>query len=184
MGLKSNRSPTEGEFLSEIDPEPLEESVTALGGLPLFLRTVRSLDVPGSVRRHLRLKQRERGLDEAAYVESVLTLNAVGGDCLEDFDPLREAADVTQMTGYQMPGAEGAQKFLYRFHEVELIEQAQRELPVGRVSYIPGGTARLGAGQRGSGGGVGAALRGPEDRHGGHGRDDHREMEEASQADL
>lgn len=137
MGLKSKRSPAEGEFLFEIDSEPLEECVTALGGLPLFLRAVRSLDVPGSVKRHLRLKQRERGLDEAAYVESFLTLNAVGGDCLDDFDQLREAADVTQMAGYQMPGAEAARKFLYRFHDDRLIEQAQQELAVDQVSYIP-----------------------------------------------
>jgi hypothetical protein len=137
MSLKSKPSPAEGEFLFEIDAEPLEECVTALGGLPLFLRAVRSLDVPGSVKRHLRLKQRERGLDEAAYVESFLTLNAVGGDCLEDFDQLREAEDVTQMAGYQMPSAEGARKFLYRFHEERLIEEAQGELELGRVSYIP-----------------------------------------------
>lgn len=137
MSLKSKPSPAEGEFLFEIDAEPLEECVTALGGLPLFLRAVRSLDVPGSVKRHLRLKQRERGLDEAAYVESFLTLNAVGGDCLEDFDQLREAGDVTQMAGYQMPSAEGARKFLYRFHEERLIEEAQGELELGRVSYIP-----------------------------------------------
>ena len=117
--------------------------MTSLGGLPLFLRAVRNLDVPGSVKRHLRLKQRERGLDEAAYVESFLTLNAVGGDCLEDFDPLREASDVTQMTGYQMPSAEGARKFLNRFHCEALIEQAQRELPAGRVSYIPQESAGL-----------------------------------------
>jgi len=38
MGLKLKRSPAEGEFLLEIDPEPVEECVTALGGLPLFLR--------------------------------------------------------------------------------------------------------------------------------------------------
>jgi hypothetical protein len=143
MSLKSKRSPAEGDFLFEIDPEPLEECVTALGGLPLFLRAVRSLDVPGSVKRHLHLKQRERGLDEAAWVESFLTLNAVGGDCLEDFDALRDAADVTQMAGYQMPSAEGARKFLNRFHCDALIEQAQRELPVGRVSYIPEESAGL-----------------------------------------
>jgi len=143
MRLKSRRSPAEGEFLFEIDPEPLEECVTALGGLPLFLRAVRSLDVPGSVKRHLRLKQRERGLDEASYVESFLTLNAVGGDCLEDFDQLHEAPDVTQMAGYQMPSAEAARKFLYRFHEEALIEQAQQELAVGQVSYIPEESAGL-----------------------------------------
>lgn len=143
MGLKSRRSPAEGEFLFAIDPELLEECVTALGGLPLFLRAVRSLDVPGRVKRHLRLKQRDRGLDEAAYVESFLTLNAVGGDCLEDFDQLREAPDVTQMTGYPMPSAEAARKFLYRFHEQELIEQAQRELAADQVSDIPEESAPL-----------------------------------------
>ncbi|CAN5222769.1 hypothetical protein BH24GEM2_BH24GEM2_16720 [soil metagenome] len=143
MGLKSKRSPAEGEFLFTIDPEPLEEMVTALGGLPLLLRAARSLDVPGSVKRHLRLKQRERGLDEAAYVESFLVLNAVGGGCLDDFDPLREAADVTQMTGYQMPSAEAARKFLYRFHEEELITKAQQSWAGDQVSYIPQESAPL-----------------------------------------
>ena len=40
-------SPAEGEFLFEIDEQPLEECLTALGGVPLLLRTLRSLDVPG-----------------------------------------------------------------------------------------------------------------------------------------
>jgi hypothetical protein len=101
MGLKSKRSPAEGEFLFEIDPETLEECVTAHGGLPLFVRAVRSLDVPGRVKRNLHLKQRERGPNEAAYVESFLVLNAVGGDCLEDFDGLHEAPDLERMLGYR-----------------------------------------------------------------------------------
>lgn len=50
----------------------------------------RSLDVGGMVHRHVRLKKRERGLDEAGYVESFLVLNALGGDSLEDFDRLWE----------------------------------------------------------------------------------------------
>jgi len=137
MSLKSKHSPAEGEFLFEIDPQPLEECVTAFGGVPLFVRAVRSLDVPGSVKRHLHVKQRERGPDEATYVESFLVLNALGGDCLEDFDQLHEAADLEQMLGYPAPSAEAARKFLYRFHEDERIEQAQRELAVGQVSYIP-----------------------------------------------
>ncbi len=80
MGRKAKRSPVEGDFLFELDPEPLEECVTVLGGLPLFVRAVRSLDVAGNVKRNLHLKQRERGLDEAAYVENFLVLNAVGGE--------------------------------------------------------------------------------------------------------
>lgn len=57
-----------------MDPEPLEEIVTAYSGVPVFLRAARSLDVGGMVHRHVRLKKRERGLDEAGYVESFLVL--------------------------------------------------------------------------------------------------------------
>jgi hypothetical protein len=64
MALKPKRSPAEGEFLFEIDEEPLEECLTAWAGLPLFVRAARSLDVPGSVKRNLAIKQRERGFDE------------------------------------------------------------------------------------------------------------------------
>jgi hypothetical protein len=39
--------------------------------------------------------------------------------------------------GYQVPSAEGAWKFLYRFHEDAKIEQAQRELAIDQVSSIP-----------------------------------------------
>ena len=60
---KTRPSPAEGEFLFELDPEPLEESLTAYGGIPLLVRAARSLKLPGSVKAHLRLKQRQRGLD-------------------------------------------------------------------------------------------------------------------------
>ena len=143
MKEKAKRSPAEGDFLFEIDPQPLEECVTALGGVPLLVRAIRSLDVPGSVQRHLQIKQRERGFDEATYIESFLVLNAVGGDCVEDFEPLREDAGLAAMLGHPVPSAEAARKFLYQFHDEAKIEQAQRELPSGRVSYIPGESAPL-----------------------------------------
>lgn len=143
MKKKSGRSPAEGEFLFEIDAEPLEECLTAFGGAPLFLRAARSLDVPGLVRRHVQIKQRERGFDEATYIESFLLLNAVGGDCLEDFDQLREDAGLAEMLGHQVPSAEAARKFLYQFHDGEKIERAQQELASGRVSYIPGESVPL-----------------------------------------
>src|SRR5260370_4085450 len=136
MALRKS-SPAAGSFLFEIDPEPLEEWLTALGGIPLLGRAARSLDVPGSVDRHLRVKQRERGFDEATYVESFLVLNAAGGDCLEDFDALREDAGLAEMLGHAVPSAEAARKFLYQFHDGARIEQAQQALAAERVSYIP-----------------------------------------------
>jgi hypothetical protein len=137
MGLKAKRSPAEGEFVFEIDEEPLEESVTAFGGVPLFVRTARSLDVAGSVKRNIHIKQRERGFDEPTYIESFLVLNAAGGDCLEDFDQLRADPGLAEMLGHDIPSAVAARKFLYQFHDPEKIAQAQRELPLGEVSYVP-----------------------------------------------
>lgn len=135
---KPRRSPAEGELPFEYDFEhPAAKVLTAYGGLPLFVRAVRSFDVPGSVKRHLHLKQRQRGFDEATYVESFLVLNALGGDCLEDFDRLREDAGLAEMLGHELPSPEAARKFLYAFHEEERIAQAQAELAVGQVSYIP-----------------------------------------------
>jgi hypothetical protein len=45
LAEKVAQSPAEGELLFELDPEPLEEAVTAYGGIPVFLQAARSLDV-------------------------------------------------------------------------------------------------------------------------------------------
>lgn len=140
---KPKRSPAEGDFLFELDPEPLEECVTAYAGLPLFVRAWRSLGGPASVKENVAIKQRDRGFDEATYVESFLVLNAIGGNCLEDFERLREDAGLSEILGHQVPSPEAARKFLYQFHDEKTLEQAQRELPAGQVSYIPEESARL-----------------------------------------
>jgi len=140
---KQKASPVEGEFLFQLDPEPLEECVTAYAGIPLFLQAARSLDVPSRVKQHLQLKQRQRGLDEAGYVESFLVLNALGGECLDDFDRLREDEGLREMLGHEVPSPEAARKFLYQFHDESKREQAQKELAAGQVSYIAEESAPL-----------------------------------------
>ena len=48
--LKSAKpSPTESPLLFEVDPEPLPEILTALGGVPLVVQAFRSLGLPGLV---------------------------------------------------------------------------------------------------------------------------------------
>src|SRR6266404_5469033 len=69
-------SPTESPLLFEVDPQPLEEALTALGGIPLVVQAFRSLGLPGSVQQHVTVKERERGHDEATFVESFVFLNA------------------------------------------------------------------------------------------------------------
>jgi hypothetical protein len=50
-------------------------------------------------------------------VESFLVLNALGVECLEDFERLREDEGLAEMLGHDIPSSEAARKFLYQFHD-------------------------------------------------------------------
>src|SRR5215469_10638656 len=86
-----------------IDPEPLQESLTAWGGVGLAVQAFRSLGLPASIGCHVPIKQRDRGYDEATMVESFVVLNALGGECLEDFTHLREDGGLKEMLRHGIP---------------------------------------------------------------------------------
>ena len=130
-------SPTESPLLFEVDPQPLEEALTALGGIPLVVQAFRSLGLPGSVQQHVTVKERERGYDEATFVESFVILNAAGGECVDDFAHLRSDAGLAELVGHELPSPEAARKFLNAFHEEEKIEEAQQRRLPDAVAYIP-----------------------------------------------
>ncbi|MHB1839800.1 MAG: IS1380 family transposase [Acidobacteriaceae bacterium] len=130
-------SPTESPLLFEIDDEPLQETLTAWSGVPLVVQAFRSLGVPASVRQHVQIKQRERGFDEATMVESFVVLNAVGGECLDDFQHLRDDAGLKEMLGHEVPSPEAARQFLNRFHSEEKLEQARDGRKPEQIAFIP-----------------------------------------------
>ena len=121
----------------QLDSEPATDPLTAFGGLPLVAQTYRSLGLPPSVACHLRLKHRQRGLDEATMVESVILLNAAGGDCLEDFHRLTEDPGLPTLLGHALPLPDAVRKFLYAFHRDEALATAKAQRPVGQTVSIP-----------------------------------------------
>ena len=133
----------------DIDPEPVEDRLTAWGGAALLVQAIRSFDVPGSARRNLQLKQRQRGYDEGAYVESFVVLHALGGECVDDLDRLREDPGIAEVLGYEVPSPEAARKFLKHFHDEALIEAARRRANAeGQASLlVEENTALQGLGQ-------------------------------------
>ena len=94
----------------------------------------RALGLAASVERQVRIKQRQRGYDEATMVESFVILNAAGGECLDDFARLREDAGLAELLGHEIPSPEAARNFLYQFHDDEKIVEAPRQSPVGPVA--------------------------------------------------
>jgi len=130
-------SPTESPLLFEIDDKPLEETLPSWGGVPLVVQAFRSLGVPGMLRQHVHIKQRDRGYDEATMVESFVVLNAVGGECLEDFQHPREDAGLKEMLRHEIPSPESARQFLNRFHSEEKLEQAREGRKPEQIAFIP-----------------------------------------------
>jgi len=138
MRKAEKASPTESPLLFETDPEPAPEMLTALGGAPLVVQAFRSLGLPASVKRQVQVKGRERGYDEATFVESFVVLNAAGGECLDDFARLREDPGLAELIGHPVPSPEAARHFLYQFHDEKNITVAKQQLRLGKVAYIPG----------------------------------------------
>lgn len=143
MRRQPKPSPTELALPFIYDEQQTEDNLTSFGGMPLLVQAFRSLGAGQSANRNLALKQRQRGLDEASYVESFVILNAAGGDCLEDFEHLRSDSGLAELIGHEMPSAEAARKFLYQFHEDDKIEEAQQALALGQASYVPEETTAL-----------------------------------------
>lgn len=136
------RSPTELPLPFDYDEQGAEENLTSWSGVPVLLQAFRSLGVPQSVKRHVSVKQRERGLDEASYVESFVILNAVGGECLEDFEALKQDTALQELIGHGVPSPEAARKFLYQFHQESTPSVADPQLPL-KASFVPAENERL-----------------------------------------
>jgi len=138
MRKQNKPSPAELPLAFELDLEPAKEIWTSRGGIPLVVQTCRGLGVPASVSRNVKIKQRQRGFDEATFIESFVILNAAGGECLDDFDYLREDEGLAELIGHELPSSAAARKFLYEFHDDQKIEQAHQQLLPGEIAYIPG----------------------------------------------
>ena len=143
MRKATKPSPTESPLLFDIAPEPIEETLTALGGIPLVVQAFRSLGLPQSVKKHVGVKERERGYDEAPFVESFVLLNAAGGECPEDLKRLRGDPGLAEMIGHELPSPAAALQFLYAFHADEKIAEAQQRRLPDQIAYIPDETRPL-----------------------------------------
>jgi len=105
---------------------------------------VSSLPLPGlpqSVKEHVGVKERERGYDEATFVESFVVLNAAGANArkiLSACAPIRSGGDDRTRTASPCGVA-----VLYAFHADEkILEAQQRRLPE-QSAYIPEETRPL-----------------------------------------
>jgi hypothetical protein len=111
--------------------------LTSFGGLPLVMEAFRSLGLAQSIEKHLTLHQREGKYQEADYIEAFISVFAAGGECVDDFEILRQDEGLKKL-GLRVPSPEAARCFLNVCHEEELL---QGRLP--HQAFIPEETEAL-----------------------------------------
>ena len=127
-----------------LDPRPLGEPASPHAGALVISRALRSLKVPELTAVNLQLKRRQRGYEEAQFIETVLLLQAVGGDCPEDLALLNQDAMLGRALGYQLPRVTAVRNFLERFHDEELaLQRPPREQQKSFIMPASTGLQRL-----------------------------------------
>lgn len=106
-----------------LDPRPLDEPASAHAGALAISRAFRSLKIPELAAANLQLKSRQRGYEDAQFIETVLLLQAVGGDCPEDLGLVNSDPMLGRALGYDLPKVTAVRNFLERFHDEELALQ-------------------------------------------------------------
>src|SRR5450759_754131 len=118
----------------------LNEVVTAHAGVTLLVELGRVSEVMATAERCLPAKKSPKGLGQGQFVESFVMLSALGGDCPEDFDTLRQDLGLEAILGYSLPAASTARQWLDLFHDDKLLEGRPLQ-----GSFIPQESSRLAA---------------------------------------
>src|SRR5271166_2274930 len=127
-----------------------DATLTGHAGLPLVLETMRALGVSEVLDDALGIRRRNHGATDAQKAEALVLLMAAGGESVDDIGVLRADKGLQRLCG-PLPSADVLLTFLYAFHDESVIDQAQRERPLGQVAYIPKESAPLAGLSRGFG---------------------------------
>ena len=136
-----------------LDGRPLEEATSAHAGLRSISRVFRSLRLPDLITANLPLRKRRRGFSAAQMIESIVLLQALGGECPEDIHLVTKDACLERGLGYSPPKATAVREFLERFHdkELEILRPARAvqksfifpsSVPVAALQEVPAGAGR------------------------------------------
>ena len=99
----------------------LEEIVTPWAGASTLIEAYRRYGVGDAADKALPRKKTSKGLSQGQMTESFVLLSALGGECIEDIEKLRQDRGLETMLGYQPPAAETARQWLDKFHDEELM---------------------------------------------------------------
>lgn len=99
----------------------LKEVSTPWGGASLLIDLFRKLEMDRIANQVLPAKKSSKGLTQGEMVESFVLLSALGGECVDDMQHLRDDQGLAAILAYKPPAAETARQWLNGFHDEELM---------------------------------------------------------------
>lgn len=102
----------------QIDADKLDEGVTAYGGLPMVIETWYQLKLHKACERHVKLRERQKGLSDAQWAEVVTMLLMAGGRATDDVESLKADTGLSRLWPMiQQASARSLLNYLHRFHD-------------------------------------------------------------------
>ena len=101
-----------------IEEDRVDEGVTAYAGLPVVVEAWYAFGMDRACRKHLRLRERQKGLSDWEWAEVVTMLLMAGGRYVEDVEPLKHDAGLKRV--WPLIGKATARSllnYLHRFHD-------------------------------------------------------------------
>ncbi len=120
----------------------LKEICTPWSGATLLVDLNRKLELDQLANKVLPAKKTAKGLKPGQTVESFVLLSALGGECPEDMQHIREDAGLAAILGYTPPSPETARQWLDGFHDEALMVNKPSVVPRIRHSFY--GIQRMG----------------------------------------
>jgi Transposase DDE domain group 1 len=116
----------------------LREEVTAHAGVALLVETARRSGVIAAAERALPAKRNPKGLTQGQMVEAIVLLSALGGECPDDLQKLRQDQGLEVLVGYQLPAPSTVRGWLELCHDEEALAERPQQ-----GSFIPRESPRL-----------------------------------------
>lgn len=99
----------------------LREASTPWAGASLFVELFRRSGIDAVANKVLPAKGSAKGLKQGQTVESFVLLGALGGECVEDMQHLRDDDGLSGILGYRPPAPETARQWLNKFHDESVV---------------------------------------------------------------
>jgi hypothetical protein len=112
----------EGILPFQVAEDTSDRAVTSFAGLPLVIETFRALGLDRVVKRHVRVRLRDRGFKEVDLVETLTALMAAGGDCVDDVRVLAADPGLRELWRRdRIPSPSAIRRFLDACHDDSLV---------------------------------------------------------------